>query len=236
MRVLNYLEPLVGRAERLGDGVRLPAVGPEDAVPDRRQRVRVPADDVLEVGGGPPVDGPRLADPDDGVDGHRVVQVQEERQPLLGRERRHVHPLEFLHHVRVSASQELITVTDIAGLTLLVVVSKQWKKQLLPSELLAGGDAAVVEVAAIVGGVGLQDGNHDLGHPLPDGGGQLRLAVVGGSPDEVVVLWDGRVVLQEPVQVLAAILEVVLSTHTHHDTNTFRFSHPIFFFCQNLLL
>lgn len=80
MRVLNYLEPLVGRAERLGDGVRLPAVGPEDAVPDRRQRVRVPADDVLEVGeGGPPVDGPRLADPDDGVDGHRVVQVQEER-------------------------------------------------------------------------------------------------------------------------------------------------------------
>jgi hypothetical protein len=54
----------------------------------------MPADEVLEVGEeGPPVDGPRLADPDHGVDGHCVVQVQEERQPLLGGERGHVHPL-----------------------------------------------------------------------------------------------------------------------------------------------
>jgi hypothetical protein len=78
-----------------------------------------------------------------------------------------------------------------------------------PSELLAGGDAAVVEVAAVVGGVGLEDGEHDLGHPVPDGGRRLGFAVVGGAP-EVVVLGDGRIVLQEPVQVVAAVFEVVL--------------------------
>jgi len=44
---------------------------------------------------------------------------------------------------------------------------------------------------------------------VPDGGRGLGLAVVGGAP-EVVVLGDGRVVLQEPVQVLAAVFEVVL--------------------------
>ena len=64
-------------------------------------------------------------------------------------------------------------------------------------------------MAAVAGGVGLQDGEHDLGHPVPDGGRGLGLAVVGGAP-EVVVLGDGRVVLQEPVQVLAAVFEVVL--------------------------
>jgi hypothetical protein len=35
------------------------------------------------------------------VDGHRVVQVQEERQPLLRGERGHVRPLELPHQVRV---------------------------------------------------------------------------------------------------------------------------------------
>ena len=64
-------------------------------------------------------------------------------------------------------------------------------------------------MAAVVGGVGLQDGEHDLGHPVADGGRWPGLAVVGGAP-EVVVLGDGRVVLQEPVQVLAAVFEVVL--------------------------
>jgi hypothetical protein len=67
-------------------------------------------------------------------------------------------------------------------------------------------------VAAVVGGVGLQDGEHDLGHPVPDGGRRLGLTVVGGAP-EVVVLGNGRVVLQEPVQVLTAVFEVVLPAH-----------------------
>lgn len=82
-----------------------------------------------------------------------------------------------------------------------------------PSELLAGGDAAVVEVAAVVGGVGLEDGEHDPGHPLPDGRGGPGLAVVGGAP-EVVVLGYSGVVLQEAVQVLGPVLEVVLPAHS----------------------
>lgn len=83
----------------------------------------------------------------------------------------------------------------------------------VPSELLAGSDAAVVEVAAVVGGVGLQDGEHDPGHPLTDGRGRLGLAVVGGAP-EVVVLGDSGVVLQEAVQVLGPVFEVVLPAHS----------------------
>ena len=81
-----------------------------------------------------------------------------------------------------------------------------------PSELLAGSDAAVVEMAAVVGGVGLQDGEHDLGHPLTDGRGRLGLAVVGGA-SEVIVLGGSGVVLQEAVQVLGPVFEVVLPAH-----------------------
>jgi hypothetical protein len=81
-----------------------------------------------------------------------------------------------------------------------------------PSELFAGGNAAVVEVSVIVRGIGLQDGEHDPAHPLPDESGRLGLAVIGGPP-EVVVLGDGGVVLQEPVQVLASVFKVVLSVN-----------------------
>jgi hypothetical protein len=107
------------------------------------------------------------------------VQVEEEREALTRREREDVHPLQVARQVGV------------------------------PPELLAGGDARVVDAAAVVGGVGLEDGHHDLGHPLPDGRGRPGLAVVGGAP-EVVVLGDRRVVLQEAVQVLRAVLEIVL--------------------------
>lgn len=97
-----YLEPPVIGAERLGQRVGLPPVSPEDTVPDRGEGVGVPSHDVLEVREeGPAIDGARLADSDHGVDGHGVVQVQEERQPLLRGELGHVRPLQFLNQVRV---------------------------------------------------------------------------------------------------------------------------------------
>ncbi|KAG8091533.1 hypothetical protein GUJ93_ZPchr0012g21966 [Zizania palustris] len=59
--------------------------------------------------------------------------------------------------------------------------------------------------------LGWRPTDHDLSHPLPNGSDRLWLTVIGGSPDEIVEPRDVRVVLQEPIHILAAILKVVLS-------------------------
>jgi hypothetical protein len=50
------------------------------------------------------------------VDGHGVVQVQEERQPFLRGERAHVRSLEFLHQVRVPDTPKKREISLVEGL------------------------------------------------------------------------------------------------------------------------
>lgn len=65
-------------------------------------------------------------------------------------------------------------------------------------------------MTAVGGGVGLEDGGHDLGEAEADGGGGLGLVIVGGA-SEVVALGDGWLMLKETVKVVA-FLKVMLPT------------------------
>ncbi|KAL0920276.1 hypothetical protein M5K25_009399 [Dendrobium thyrsiflorum] len=127
-----------------------------------------------------PINSPRAADPYIGVDDHRVVKVEEEGSSFVRRKAEDVHTLKVLHNICV------------------------------PSELLAGANAIVVEVAVIFGGVGFEDGGHQFGEAVADGEGWFGLVVVG-CDSEVEAFRNGWVVLKEAVELVVTVFEVIIS-------------------------
>lgn len=79
----------------------------------------------------------------------------------------------------------------------------------MPSELLAVADADVIQVAPVVGGVGLEDGRHDLGELFANFGCRLWLAVVCGS-SEVEAFGNEWLVLEEAIK-MVSIFKIILS-------------------------